>query len=66
MENLLKEYQIAHVGYITEDCQKVVDRLTDLSHRRGIAVLVSEGADIVINLLLLLGQFAVHGKATFL
>ncbi len=30
MENLLKEYQIAHVGYITEDLDKVVARLTEL------------------------------------
>ena len=30
MENLLKEYQIAHVGYITEDAEKVVNRLTEL------------------------------------
>ena len=30
MENLLKEYQIAHVGYITEDLDKVVARVTEL------------------------------------
>lgn len=30
MENYLKKYQIAHIGYITEDCDKVVARLKDL------------------------------------